>query len=202
MNFKQKLELTKIANILIYLADNTDNFGVTKANKLLYYLDCYHLRKYGRSVTKDIYKKLPQGPVPSDTYDRLKSIMELRDITEEFYSSIDSDFKEFFLEFIDIQIEQLSDSHRRFRIIAKKKFDNKYLSKSEMQSLEEIAIQFKTATAVELSNKTHKELPYINAEENSVVDLKLFVKDKVSAAEYSEIEYIEKVTNAMTINYG
>lgn len=202
MNFKQKLELTKIANILIYLADNTDNFGVTKANKLLYYLDCYHLQKYGRSVTKDVYKKLPQGPVPSDTYDRLKSIMELRDITEEFYSSIDPDFKEFFLEFIDIQIEQLSDSHRRFRIIAIKKFDNKYLSKSEMQILEEVAIQFKTATAAELSNKTHKELPYINAEENSVVDLKLFVKDKVSAAEYSEIEYIEKVTNAMAINYG
>ena len=202
MNFKQKLELTKIANILIYLADNTDNLGVTKANKLLYYLDCYHLQKYGRSVTKDVYKKLPQGPVPSDTYDRLKSIMELRDITEEFYSSIDSDFKEFFLDFIDIQIEQLSDSHRRFRIIAKKKFDNKYLSKSEMQILEEVAIQFKTATATELSNKTHKELPYINAEENSVVDLKLFVKDKVSAAEYSEIEYIEKVTDAMAINYG
>ncbi len=202
MNFKQILELTKIANILIYLAENTDNLGVTKANKLLYYLDCYHLQKYGRSVTKDVYKKLPQGPVPSDTYDRLKSIVELRDITEEFYPGIDSDFKEFFLEFIDIQIEQLSDSHRRFKIIAKKKFDNKYLSKSEMQILEEISIQFKTATATELSYKTHKELPYINAEENSVVDLKLYVKDKVSAAEYSEIEYIEKVTDAMAINYG
>jgi len=71
-----------------------------------------------------------------------------------------------------------------------------------MQILEEVAIRFKTATATELSNKTHKELPYINAEENSVVDLKLFVKDKVSPAEYSEIEYIEKVTNAMSINYG
>ena len=202
MNFKKKLELTKIANILIYLADNTNNFGITKANKLLYYLDCYHLQKYGRSVTKDIYKKLPQGPVPSDTYDRLKSIVELRDITEEFYSSIDSDFKEFFLKFIDIQIEQLSDNHRRFRIIAKTKFDNKYLSKSEMQILEEIAIKFKTATATELSNKTHKELPYINAEANSTVDLKLFVKNKISEKEYSEIVYIEKATNAMTLNYG
>ena len=92
-------------------------------------LDCYHLQKYGRSVTKDVYKKLPQGPVPSDTYDRLKSIVELRDITEEFY-------------------------------------------------------------------------PSINAEENSIVDLKFFVKDKVSEKEYSEIEYIEKVTDAMTLNYG
>ena len=173
---------------------------MTKANKLLYYLDCYHLQKYGRSVTKDVYKKLPQWPVPSDTYDRLKSIVELRDITEEFYPSIDADFKEFFLEFIDIQIEQLSDSHRRFKIIAKKEFDSKYLSKSEIQILKEIAIQIKTATATELSDRTHRELPYINAEENSIVDLKFFVKDKVSEKKYSEIEYIEKVTDAMTLN--
>ena len=77
MNLKNEVLLNKTANILIYMALNTEYCGLTKANKLLYYVDCYHLLEYGKKVTNEIYKKLPQGPVPEDTYIRLNAIVEL-----------------------------------------------------------------------------------------------------------------------------
>lgn len=40
-----------------------------KALKLVYFADRYHLRKYGRPITKDDYWAMPLGPVPSGTRD-------------------------------------------------------------------------------------------------------------------------------------
>jgi len=203
MNLKKKLELNKIGNILIYLSQNTNFFGVTKANKLFYYIDCFHLLKYGRTVTREIYKKLPQGPVPSELYDRIKSIIELNNQdNEEIYVDDLRDFNEYLAGFIAIRTEEIPDGRKRHTIIAKREFEEKWFSESELSVIKEVAATFKDTNAKELTEKTHKEKPYLSTEENNKIDLKIYVKDKISAEQYAEIEHIEKTTDSMLINYG
>ncbi|MFP4640797.1 MAG: Panacea domain-containing protein [Dehalococcoidia bacterium] len=50
-----------------------------KALKLLYFADRYHLRKYGRLITKDDYFAMYHGPVPSGT----KDISEFSNVVSE-----------------------------------------------------------------------------------------------------------------------
>ena len=108
MNLKKKIELNKLANIIIYLSKNTNYFGITKANKLLYYIDCIHMKKYGRKITKETYKKLPKGPIPSEFYDRIKSIIELSGIDcEEIYTSALKNFNEYLSNFISVTISDI-----------------------------------------------------------------------------------------------
>lgn len=53
--------------ILYFLqACDNDYLGKTKLMKLLYYLDFDHYEQFNLSVTGDVYRKLPYGPVPSE----------------------------------------------------------------------------------------------------------------------------------------
>ena len=50
---------------------NGNSLNKMKAIKLIWLSDRLHLRKYGRTITGDIYFALPHGPVPSTTKDIL-----------------------------------------------------------------------------------------------------------------------------------
>lgn len=58
----------KIIQILNYLASIQPNREIDemKAYKLIWLIDRYHLRQYGRTVTGDSYNSMPLGVVPSD----------------------------------------------------------------------------------------------------------------------------------------
>lgn len=202
MNLKKRIELTRIGNILIYFAKNTKNLGVTKANKLIYYLDCYHLLEYGRTITRDKYYKLPEGPVPSDTYRRLTSIREIEQPEEGLSKDITQNFHEFLAEYIKISVDKISKDVTIYRIISKQKFQPKWFSKSELKILHKIATNFNDATAKQLSEMTHRELPYISAEDSEILDLKLFLKDKgLPQEKINEVIDIENTIKSMELNY-
>jgi uncharacterized phage-associated protein len=66
MNFNHK----KIIQILNYLAKNSnESIDKLKAIKLIWLIDRFHLRKYGRTVTDDFYFAMPYGPVGSASKD-------------------------------------------------------------------------------------------------------------------------------------
>lgn len=67
---------------LIRLADQHD-FCLTQYYllKALFYADKAHLNKYGRPITFDHYYALPDGPVPSLSYDVLKKSPGAMDFT-------------------------------------------------------------------------------------------------------------------------
>lgn len=55
----------------IIAVKNGGEVNKMKAIKLVWLSDRLHLRKYGRTITGDIYYALPHGPVPSTTKDVL-----------------------------------------------------------------------------------------------------------------------------------
>jgi len=197
-----EIELRRIANVLVFFAETTENFGVTKANKLLYYLDCNHLLKHGRTVLKDTYIKNQLGPVPSGTYSRLTAIHELNGLPEEDRKELFDSNHELMFEYVTVHTEQIGLDCYLDRIVPKKAFESIWFSRSEIEIMEELASVHKYTTASELVRKTHEESPYKETEMNGEIDLKLFLKDhNLPPEEIDRVAHIEKVIDAITFNY-
>ncbi|MCC7430686.1 SocA family protein [bacterium] len=57
----------KMRELILYislLSESDEKFGVTKLNKLLFFIDFSAFKVLGNSVTGEEYQKLPQGPAP------------------------------------------------------------------------------------------------------------------------------------------
>jgi len=189
---KSDIELSRLGNLLIYFADNTSNCGYVKAMKLLYYLDCYHLLEYGRKVLNYRYKKFPQGPVPTEVLEMLNAITE--------YEEYDG-FRYTLSDYIDVKPENITDELVLRKIVSKKRFEPRWFSESERNILKKVTGEFKNFSAKELSNKTHNEKPWKEAEPLEEIDLKLYLSDKLPLEQVEEIAYIEKEIEAMNCNY-
>ncbi len=66
-------DLNKIIQVLTLFCQKNDNdLNKVKAVKLMFLADRYHLRKYGRLLSSDIYYAMKMGPVCSNTKDMTK----------------------------------------------------------------------------------------------------------------------------------
>lgn len=63
-----------IANALLYVVNHTRSPDCHRVAKVLYLADKLHLERYGFPITGDKYIKMCYGPVPSVTYDAIKSL--------------------------------------------------------------------------------------------------------------------------------
>ena len=57
----------KLAELVLYVAEQLRDDapgGATKLNKVLYFAEFRHMRRFGKPITGVSYRKLPQGPAP------------------------------------------------------------------------------------------------------------------------------------------
>jgi len=124
-NFDHK----KAAQALNYFANkNGGKINKLKALKLIYFADRYHLRKYGRLITNDIYFAMQLGPVASSTKDIVEG-SEFLDTSEKEYAKCYFSLKPKYLlvsnkpvdldVFSDSDIEALNFAWERFGHIEK-----------------------------------------------------------------------------------
>ena len=191
MDFKKEMSLIKLANIVLYFSQNCANLGLTKLNKLLYYLDIFSLKETGKTATGQDYKKFPQGPVP-EVYNRLRELLDKSETPR---------YHDIFEDYIKIKTKK-HFSKTMYEIIPKGEFDPNYLSNFELKLIESIAEEYGQLTAKELSNKTHKENPWKLSEDYELIDLKLFFKDKLSDEEYLLLVKEERLSSAISLNYA
>jgi uncharacterized phage-associated protein len=132
----------KILNGIKYFVTHTKNVGRTKLFKLLYFWDFIHFKRYGMSVTGYDYYTYPFGPVPKELYDEIdrnelpvflkNNIVIIEDETED------------------------TDDFKKFKILLKnKKIDYDCLSPNERSILEEVAFEYKDASAKMMTEITH-----------------------------------------------
>ena len=122
----------KLQNAVIYFLKHTKYCGKTKLVKLLYYLDFYHFKEIGASVTGLEYKAYEFGPYPEAfgiAFDRKEPAI---------------------LEYLSIE-----NTERFTKIQPLKKFDRKYFSKREIRILEKVAYIFRDAKAQDIVETTH-----------------------------------------------
>lgn len=131
----------KYQQAILYFLRECDNeeLGRTKLMKLLYYLDFDHFEKFRTSVTGDVYRALPHGPVPDYAEAILSSMVESGLLAFEFVPK--------------------GDWHQhRYRPAAP--CDLSVFSKDELVTLEAVADTWRMATTTAIEDATHREAPW------------------------------------------
>lgn len=142
-------DVEKLVQALTYFASgNVHDLTRMKAAKLLYFLDKYHLLRYGRPVIGDVYYCLDHGPIPSASLNVLSDVIEDSD-AEEGESSQTVEFVNRFLEV------KRDGAYPHFT--ARRAFDPECFSASEIEALKATMARYGRCSAAELRRLSHQE---------------------------------------------
>jgi len=135
---KRGLEYKKIFQALNFFAiSETGRINKLKALKLIWLADRLHLRKYGRTITGDVYWALPHGPVPSNA----KNFAE----DSQFAEDVEKEYGYQYIRKIDT-----------FNYESIKPVDSKVFSKSDITVLQEIYNAFGNLGQYTLRDLSHE----------------------------------------------
>lgn len=139
------LNPTKLSNLILLLGQSplVENLGTTKLWKLIYFIDTKHLREFGVSLTGSEYIKYEHGPVPSRGERVLKKLSKSGTINVK---SVDY------------------GSYRQNHISTAKEAIAPF-SEDELTVIESVCIELGRETATNLSEISHLEPAWINADQ-------------------------------------
>lgn len=177
----------KFINALLFFGKKTDPkiFGVTKLLKLLFFSDFFHFKKYGRAIMGDLYFRLPQGPVPSVSYNLFN---------ETFQRGEDTDLK----KAARVIREKMID-YDLYRIEPLKDPDLDVFSDSDIEIMKSVAKKYYNKTGSEMVKEVHK-IPFVKkAKEMTQIDYTSILnknsdKNYVNALEKDENELREALS--------
>ena len=158
-----KVDFEKVGIISSYFAENTEGLYVTKLLKLFYYLDFISYKERGISITNDVYFKLPYGPVPTAIKSEIDALSSGDVLGSEYKSQLE-DF---------IQLNSDADNNGRIVTVKNKDYNLRKLSNFEIELVKNLAETFKKTRAKILSNQTHKEEPWLQTSDNSIISYEL-----------------------------
>lgn len=133
------LQNEKIGNLLVYLASNIKDLGITKTLKLLYLIDETSVREVGTPVTWLEYKVWEMGPVAVDVYNEVQHLKQ---------STLSS--------FISVERKPAFDYETTI-IKAIKNFDDSEFNDYEMELIDRIIKKYGSMLAKNLVDILHKE---------------------------------------------
>ena len=146
------LHKKKYQNAVIYLCQELrgEVRGKKKLAKLLYFIDFDFYEKYAKSITGDIYKALPMGPVPS----------ALVSVTEEMIK----------MKILEVKKENEYEGYIPTEIYRSiKKPDLSIFSEEEIRMLKRVVKRYGHLSGKQLQDLTHAEAPYTAAKPNEEV---------------------------------
>jgi len=143
----------RIKEVLLYILSKTGVVDYYHLMKILYLAERQHLAKWGEKITSDDYYALPHGPVPTRIYDSLKNVKEGK---KGFLSDV-------------IVVDKDSPNVTPLRTP-----DMDYLSKSEIEALDNAIAKNIVKSFAELEQMTHDEYynkALVNGRRMSVEDI-------------------------------
>lgn len=136
-NISFSFDHIKATQCLNYLAiKQGGKIDKLKVLKLIYFADRYHLRKYGRLISNDIYFAMEYGPVASSTKDILSN--------SEFLGQAENDYS-----------AQYINTDTRNIISSIKPFDEDVFSDSDLEALDFAWDRFGKYNNFNLAELTH-----------------------------------------------
>lgn len=170
-----RYSIKKFINCVLFFAQKTDpqKLGILKLNKLLYYIDFGHYKKYGRPILGDVYIRMDHGPVPSISYAFFNTAF--RD------KNNDPDSNEL-RKYVEIKPDRVRDFKINTIYPKKIDFDASLFSKSELKIMETVASTYFSKSGTAMSKETHKDdTPWSKTSAMQRVDYDLILdKDSIS----------------------
>lgn len=143
-------DLYRFFEVIRFFARKTSPRKV-KMNKLLFYADFLHFKRYGHSITGARYIAIQMGPVP-DNFDGLFNEARLQG-------------------YITIQYEQFDNGNIGEQFVPGKKAADLSLEKEELETLELVSSTFEDMNTSDMIQISHEERAWIeNEAENSRID--------------------------------
>ena len=141
----------KFCELLVHIAHESavdPNFGKTKLNKLLYYIDFAAYRSLGAPVTGATYQRRPYGPVPKEIPTaRAKLVAEGAlglEVTDRF-------------------------GFRQERFVAIRRPDVSVFTAPEMQIIEDVLTVLRNLNGKDVSDLSHQTVGWQVARDNEVI---------------------------------
>jgi len=133
-------ELLKLKAAVLYIVDKCKEIDYFHIFKILYFADGQHYAKYGRRIVKDTFCALGNGPVPSNLYNAIKTVVGKGSYPE--------------LSIISDALKPADDVYY-YMITGTEKPDMDELSKSDIECLEKSIVENKDIPFGDLSKKSH-----------------------------------------------
>lgn len=145
------LNKDKYKNAILYFTKYCNNnfLGLTKLNKLLYYLDFISYRDRTKSVTNDRYIHKDYGPVPDSVDDIISNLVANGSLL--------------------VNSESWKDSVK-YKFEAKKEPNMKVFDSYEKNLLKKICDEFQLWPTEKIVNQTHLEAPWFYSKPFDIVN--------------------------------
>lgn len=167
----------KLSELVLFILDKTGGVDFYHAFKILYFAEMKHLAKWGSGFVPDEFCALKYGPVPTQLYDAVKELNSPRMILSEELSEV-----------IQFAEEDATDV-----LLPKREADMKYLSKSEIEALEQSIEENESLTFGQLMRKSHDEAwEEANRRTNGTNVISPVSMARVLNADDAMLEYIEE----------
>lgn len=148
MSVEFKRDIHKVfATIKFIASQDIPDLTPAKLLKLIFLADKYHLVRYGRPITGDNYCAMPEGPVPSWTYDLLKQILNKPLVSQAKQLAN------------DLVVDRKKNPPT---ISTRATYDARQLSESDIQALNITLKRFRNHTFGQLRKYTHAMAAYEN----------------------------------------
>ncbi len=136
-NFDSK----KLTELVLYILGKTGGVDIYHAFKILYFAEMKHLAKWGSSIVPDEFCALQYGPVPTKLYDAVKELNHPRMTLSEELSMV---------------VEYAGEDAPNV-LLPKREANMKFMSKSEIEALDQSIEENKSLTFGQLMRKSHDD---------------------------------------------
>ena len=167
----------KLTELVLFILGKTGGVDFYHAFKILYFAEMKHLAKWGSGIVPDEFCALKYGPVPTQLYDAVKELNHPRMILSEELS----------------EVIQFAGEDAPNVLLPKREANLKYLSKSEIEALEQSIEENESLTFGQLMRKSHDEAwEEANRRSNGTNVISPVSMARVLNADDAMLEYIEE----------
>ena len=168
----------KLTELVLFILGKTGGVDFYHAFKILYFAEMKHLAKWGSGIVPDEFCALKYGPVPTQLYDAVKELNHPRMILSEELS----------------EVIQFAGEDAPNVLLPKREANLKYLSKSEIEALEQSIEENESLTFGQLMRKSHDEAwEEANRRTNGTNVMSPVSMARVLNADDAMLEYIEEL---------
>ncbi len=167
----------KLTELVLYILGKTGGIDFYHAFKILYFAEMKHLAKWGSGIVPDEFCALKYGPVPTRLYDAVKELNQPKMALSECLA----------------EVVRFAGEDAPNVLLPKREANLKFLSRSEIEALEQSIEENKSLTFGQLVGKSHDEAwDEANRHVNGTNIISPISMAKVFHADDAMLEYIEE----------
>lgn len=167
----------KLTEVVLYILNKTKGLDYYHLFKIIYFANIAHLAKYGFPMVSDNFCALKDGPVPTDLYNCIKGD---KYCDKELQEMLDK-----------VVLKGTDDAH--YMLEAKREADTDYLSRADIEALDNSISENNTLSYGELREKSHGkewQRAYYQGQGRKVMDIVGMAKDGMASDDM--VEYIKE----------